>query len=275
MRDGGAPGRVPLPGTMGAARWFRAARRGPVPGGGARAGRGDRAAGARPLVPRAGQRGAPGAAGHLRRPRPRPPDAGRQRRAPGARPRPARTPRGRRRQQRALGAGRRTAPAGRLRPGRRAPRPAGLRPRPDPRRRRRTGQVQDRVLVAGHRLLPARVHRRRAAPGVRGRVGGGPRPAQLPPQGHRDPRVPRADGGHHHTPGRPPRPALQGWWRHPAQPPDAAPRGLTGADPAGQDRGAAPCYTERRTRTYSRERHPPPNPPIHEKTGQRTLSCCR
>lgn len=64
-----------------------------------------------------------------------------------------------RRQQRPLGAGRGTARTKRLRPCRRGGGAARLRPRPDPGGRRGASPLQDRVLVAGHRLLPARVHR--------------------------------------------------------------------------------------------------------------------
>ncbi len=136
-----------------------------------------------PAAPGVRQRRAPRTARHVRRPQARPPDAGRQRRPPRARARPARAPGGRRRQQRPLGTGRGPAAAGRLRPGRRAGGAARLRPRADPGGRGGAGPFQDRVLVAGHGVLPAGVHRRRAAPGVRGGVGRGPRPAQLPPQG--------------------------------------------------------------------------------------------
>lgn len=121
-------------------------------------------------------------------------------------------------------AGLRRRTPGRPRPDRHEPR---LRPRADPRRRRRAGPLEDRVLLAGHGLLPAGVHRRRAAPGVRGGVGRGARPAQLPPQGHRDPRVPGPRGRDDDPSGRQARPAVQGRRRDPAQPADAAAGSLT------------------------------------------------
>lgn len=110
--------------------------------------------------------------------------------------------------------------------GRRKPRPrgrepgsTGLRPRADPCRRCRTGPLQDRILLPGHRLLPAGVHGGRAPPGVRGGVGSGSRPAQLPSQGHRHPRLPGAHRRDDHTPGRTPGPAVPGRRGHRAQPP--------------------------------------------------------
>lgn len=130
-------------------------------------------------------------------------------------------PTGRRRcEQRAMGVRRRPARSGReLRPGRREPDPAGLRPCSDPCRRGRTRPLQDRVLLPGHRVLPSGVHGRRAPEGVRGGVGSGSRPAELPSQGHRHSRLPGAHRRYDHAPGRSPGPALPGRGGHRAQPP--------------------------------------------------------
>ena len=77
------------------------------------------------------------------------------------------------------------AAGGRLASGRPRRPAARLRPRPDPRRRPGTGPGEAGVHPAGHRVLPARVHRRRAARGLRGGLGRAAGPAQLPPQGDR------------------------------------------------------------------------------------------
>ena len=67
---------------------------------------------------------------------------------------------------------------------------------PDPGRRRSSGpgpSWSTRPLATA--FCPTRVHHRRAAAGLRGGLGRRARPPQLPPQGHRDPRLRRADGG--------------------------------------------------------------------------------
>jgi hypothetical protein len=101
---------------------------------------------------------------------------------------------------------------------------------PHPRGRRRARPLQDRVLLAGHRLLPPGVHGRRAAPGVRGGVGRGPGPAQLPPQSHRHPGIPGAHRRHDNPSGRASRSVVPGRGRHAAQSAHAAARGMTAGD---------------------------------------------
>ena len=75
---------------------------------------------------------------------------------------------------------------------RRCGRPAGLRPRPDPRRRGGAGAVEAGVHHPRRVVLPAGVHGDAAAAGLRGGLAADPGPAQLPAQGHLDARLPRA-----------------------------------------------------------------------------------
>ncbi|WP_367049324.1 LEPR-XLL domain-containing protein [Streptomyces sp. Je 1-332] len=65
-----------------------------------------------------------------------------------------------------MGADRGAAQPRRLRPGGRTGGAARLRPRADPGGRCGARPLEDRVLLAGDGLLPAGVHRRRAAPRV-------------------------------------------------------------------------------------------------------------
>ena len=129
------PGERALRGSLGAARRVRPGRRGPRRGRRAGAGRGDRAA---------ADRRTSGAARDLRRPAPRPSDAGRLGRPPRARRRPAHAGGRQRRRRCPLAAGRRSA--------RRQP-SAGLRPRPDPARRGGAGPGQAGVHAAGDGVL--------------------------------------------------------------------------------------------------------------------------
>ena len=96
-------------------------------------------------------------------------------------------------------------------------RAARLRPRPDPRRRPRPGRRQARVHLPGHHLLPARVHPRRAAAGLRDGLGrrrwtgptsgarSSPRPASSRPSGRRR-AAPAAAGNRPRSTGRAPPP---------------------------------------------------------------------
>ncbi len=114
----------------------------------------------------AGQRRAPGTAGDLRRPQARPADEGGQRRPSRAGPRSARAQ------------GREATPTARA--GRRwrsccnraVTAATESRPHPSPSTTPRSSDGVERAwfkiqTVAGHRLLPVRVHRRRAAPSTR------------------------------------------------------------------------------------------------------------
>ena len=197
-----------------------------------------------PAVPGAGQRRAPRAARHLRRPEARPADAGGQRRAPGARPRPARAPGGRRRQQRALG------------PGRGAARQQGG--------YGRDGEQAAPLAFDHARILADGVERARSkieysslatafcppefTVGELRRVYEAVWGVALDPRNfHRKvtgtPGLPGARRRHDDPSGRPPRPAVPGGRCHPAQPADAAPRGLTRRTRRARSAGATadPC----------------------------------
>src|SRR5690606_9203870 len=107
--------------------------------------------------------------------------------------------------------------------------------RAGPRRR------QARVHLPRHRLLPARVHPRGAATGLRDRVGHRPRPAQLPAQGARHPGIRRSRPGRRapdRRPGQTRRAVPRGHRRHPS--PAAAP-----ADPGRTTRMTTTTVTKR------------------------------
>lgn len=89
-----------------------------------------------------------------------------------------------------------------------------------------SGPAQDRVLLAGHRFLPAGVHGRRTAQGVRSGLGCRARPEELPPQGNGHARVPGALRRHDHQAGGPSRAAVPVGRGHRPQPTDAPARGL-------------------------------------------------
>ncbi|GAA4073856.1 NUDIX domain-containing protein [Microbacterium laevaniformans] len=103
----------------------------------------------------------------------------------------------------AAGIGRTLGPVVARRGGRERRAAAGLRPRRDLRRRPRAGAREARVLRARDGFLPARVHDRAAARGLRSGLGSARRPAQLPPQDHRRRGLRRADGGMARDGGRP------------------------------------------------------------------------
>ena len=193
----------------------------------------------------------PRAARHLRRSRPRPADARRQRRAPGARARPARaharaaTPTARAGLPSTTCSGR-TAARAEARAGRRRSPSTTRRSWPTawsgPARRSSTPRSPP---PSARRSSPSE-----SCAGCTRRCGEWPSTPQLPPQGHRHARLPGAHRRDDDASGRPPRTAVQGRRGHPAQPADAAARGLTRTRPRRARRArttATAVHAESRT----------------------------